>query len=167
MILVDAHAAHERLVYERLKAARGRAKSQLMLIPAVVDLDEDAAGALLEAAPLLKEHGLVVEPFGPGGVAISEAPAELASGDLPAMIRELAASLEASGSASLEARLDHGLKTMACHHSVRSGRRLKLDEMNALLREMEATPGSGTCNHGRPTYVALKLADIEKLFGRR
>ncbi len=167
MILIDAHAAHERLVYERLKRARGAPDSQMLLIPVVVDLDEAEAGALLEIAPELKSVGLVVEPFGPGGIAISEAPAAIAASDLAAMIKDVAATLDSAGRMTLEARLDHVLKTMACHHSVRSGRRLKPDEMNALLREMEATPGSGTCNHGRPTYVELKLTDIEKLFGRR
>jgi DNA mismatch repair protein MutL len=167
MILVDAHAAHERLVYERLKKNRGKPDSQMMLIPVVVDLDEDAAGAMLEIAASLKEIGLVVEPFGHGGIAVAAAPSMLPAKSIPAMIKELAASLEASGRLSAEARLDHVLKTVACHHSVRAGRRLKIEEMNALLREMEATPGSGTCNHGRPTFIALKMADIDKLFGRK
>jgi DNA mismatch repair protein MutL len=167
MILIDAHAAHERLVYERLKRNRGKPDSQMMLIPTVIDLDEDAAGAVLEIADSLKEIGLIVEPFGPGGVAVSEAPSMLAPDAIPAMIKELAASLEASGRMSADARLDHVLKTVACHYSVRAGRRLKIEEMNALLREMEATPGSGTCNHGRPTFIALKMADIDKLFGRK
>jgi DNA mismatch repair protein MutL len=167
LILVDAHAAHERLVYERLKAARGKPDSQMMLIPTVVELSEDSAGALIEIAPELAAIGLVIEPFGPGGIAVSEVPSSLAARDTAPLIHDLAASLESSGRMTLEARLDHVLKTIACHHSVRSGRRLKPEEMNALLREMEATPGSGTCNHGRPTYVELKLHDIESLFGRR
>jgi DNA mismatch repair protein MutL len=170
IVIVDQHAAHERLVYERLKRERATAgiARQLLLIPAVVDLDQADAGRLLDAAPALAGLGLVLESFGPGAVAVVEMPAALSGGDVAALVRELASSLEEWGGAlALEDRLDHVLATFACHHSVRAGRRLKPEEMNALLREMEATPFSGQCNHGRPTYVELRLADIERLFGRR
>ena len=171
VVIVDQHAAHERLVYERLKrerAGQGVAR-QVLLIPVVVDLDPVDAGRLLDRAALLGDLGLVVEGFGAGAVAVSEAPAALAaSADVAGLVRDLAESLEEWGGAlALEDRLDHVLATFACHHSVRAGRRLRPDEMNALLREMEATPLSGQCNHGRPTYVELKLTDIERLFGRR
>ena len=170
IVIVDQHAAHERLVYERLKrerATQGIAR-QMMLIPAVVDLDPVEADRLVDKAELLASLGLVIEPFGPGAVAVSEVPSALAGGDVGGLVRDLAASFEDWGSAlSLEDRLDHVLATFACHHSVRAGRRLKPEEMNALLREMEATPLSGQCNHGRPTYVELKLSDIERLFGRK
>ncbi len=170
IVIVDQHAAHERLVYERLKrerAERGIGR-QMLLIPVVVDLDPVEAGRLLDRADLLASLGLVIEGFGPGAVAVSEVPAALAEADVPKLLRDLLDGLEEWGSAlALEDRLDHVLATFACHHSVRAGRRLKPEEMNALLREMEATPFSGQCNHGRPTYVELKLADIERLFGRR
>jgi DNA mismatch repair protein MutL len=168
MILIDAHAAHERLVYERLKAKAGaEPTTQLLLIPAIVELDENEAGALLEQAQLFERLGLSIEAFGAGAIAVSAVPASIAEADMSVMIRDLAAHLDEFGQAPLEAKIQHVLKTFACHHSVRAGRRLKAEEMDALLREMEATPGSGTCNHGRPTYVELKLAEIEKLFGRR
>jgi DNA mismatch repair protein MutL len=169
LVIVDQHAAHERLVYERLKAeraARGIAR-QLLLIPAVVELDPVEAERLLDKAGLLASLGLVLESFGPGAVAVTEVPSALAGGDVGRLVRDLVDSLEEWGSLALEDRLDHVLATFACHHSVRAGRRLRPEEMNALLRDMEATPLSGQCNHGRPTYVELKLADIERLFGRR
>jgi DNA mismatch repair protein MutL len=170
LVIVDSHAAHERIVYETLKSQReGRGiERQALLTPLVVDLDLDQA-ALIEAhEEELASLGLVAEPFGPGAVLVREAPALLARGDLAGLVRDLAADLEAEdGALSLSRRLDQRLATFACHHSVRSGRPLKADEMNALLRAMEATPGAGQCNHGRPTYVELKLADIERLFGRR
>jgi DNA mismatch repair protein MutL len=170
VVIVDQHAAHERIVYERLK--RQRAESgiarQILLSPLVVDLDEDAAALIAQRADSLRELGLVVESFGPGAVLVREAPALIDGADLGAVIKDLADELAAEdGALSLERRLDHRLATIACHHSVRAGRRLKPEEMNALLREMERTPGAGQCNHGRPTYVELKLADIERLFGRR
>ncbi|MCI4680582.1 DNA mismatch repair endonuclease MutL [Rhodoblastus acidophilus] len=170
LVLIDQHAAHERLVYERLK--RERAESgvarQALLSPLVVDLDPDDAVRLIESAELLGSLGLALEPFGPGAVAVHEAPASLRPAEIEPLVRDLACSLAEDGAAApLEKKLDHVLATMACHHSVRAGRRLAPEEMNALLREMERTPGSGQCNHGRPTYVELKLADIEKLFGRR
>ncbi len=170
-IIVDQHAAHERLVYERLKrarAARGIA-SQPLLIPAVVDLEPPEAERLVEAAPVLATLGLAIESFGPGAILVRETPAELGLVDAAKLVRDLAGAMaeDDAGTLPLERRLDHYLATFACHHSVRAGRRLGPEEMNALLREMEATPGSGQCNHGRPTYVELKLADIERLFGRR
>lgn len=171
IVIVDQHAAHERLVYERLKAARaGKAVlRQALLIPAIVELEPGDAERISDARPLLAEFGLIAEPFGVGAVAVYEMPALLKCADVPGLVRDLAAALreDECACAPLEKRLDHVLATMACHTSVRSGRRLSAEEMNALLREMERTPGSGQCNHGRPTYVELKLADIEKLFGRR
>jgi DNA mismatch repair protein MutL len=170
MVIVDQHAAHERLVYERMKAARARngVASQGLLMPVVVSLDEADAAVLAESEALLQPLGLVLDGFGPGAVAVRAVPAELARWDVAALVRDVAAVLAEEGRAGpLEARLDHVLATMACHHSVRAGRRLQVEEMNALLREMERTPGAGQCNHGRPTDVELKLADIERLFGRR
>ncbi|MFP4043991.1 MAG: DNA mismatch repair endonuclease MutL [Rhodosalinus sp.] len=170
MVIVDAHAAHERLVYERLKRqfeARGVA-AQALLIPEVVEMPEPGRERLIEAAQALATLGLVIEPFGGEALAVRETPALLGEVDAPALLRDVADALEETGSATaLEARLMAVLSRMACHGSVRSGRRLRAGEMNALLREMEATPLSGQCNHGRPTYVELKLADIERLFGRR
>ncbi|MCZ8186761.1 MAG: DNA mismatch repair endonuclease MutL [Beijerinckiaceae bacterium] len=169
VVIVDQHAAHERLVYERLKKARaeGAVPRQPLLIPAIVDLPERAIAALLDQATPLAEAGLVIEPFGPGAVAVQEVPAALSGADIVALLRDLADQVsEWGGSESLSARQDHVLKTFACHHSIRAGRRLRLEEMDALLREMEATPGSGQCNHGRPTYVSLSLKDLERLFGR-
>ena len=170
IVIVDQHAAHERLVYERLKRERavsGVAR-QLLLIPEVVDLDSVDADRVLAEAEALESLGLVIEAFGPGAVLVREAPAALAGGRIKALVQDVADALTEWETASpLEERLDAVLSRMACHGSVRAGRRLKPDEMNALLREMEATPLSGQCNHGRPTYVELKLADIERLFGRR
>jgi DNA mismatch repair protein MutL len=170
VVIVDQHAAHERLVYERLKAALadGGVARQALLIPEVVDLDGDEAAALTEAAPALEQLGLAVETFGPGAVLVREMPALLAGGDIKGLVRDLAREALGEGEGGLlKERLEAVCATMACHGSVRAGRRLTPEEMNALLREMEATPRSGQCNHGRPTYVELKLADIERLFGRR
>ena len=170
IVIVDQHAAHERLVYEKLKRQReetGIAR-QILLIPAIVEMDEGDVERLLSHAHELEASGLAIESFGPGAVAVREVPSILAQADPIRLVRDVADTLAEHGSAtSLAKGLDHVLATMACHHSVRAGRRLSGDEMNALLREMEATPGSGQCNHGRPTYVELKLADVEKLFGRR
>jgi DNA mismatch repair protein MutL len=170
LVIVDQHAAHERLVYERLKrqmAAHG-VKRQGLLIPEVVELGADAAARVLERAEELAELGLVIEPFGGGAVAVREVPAVLGQADPAGLIRDVADELADLGeSESVKTRIEAILSRMACHGSVRSGRRLTGDEMNALLREMEATPHSGQCNHGRPTYVSLTLAQIEKLFGRR
>ncbi len=171
IVIVDQHAAHERLVYERLKADRAAhgIERQVMLLPVIVDLEPRDAERVAEAAPLLATLGLVVEAFGPGAVLVRETPAALGAFDAADLLRDLAGALavEEAGSLPLERRLDHYLATFACHRSVRAGRRLGGEEMNALLRDMERTPGSGQCNHGRPTYVELKLADIERLFGRR
>ncbi len=170
VVIVDQHAAHERIVYEKLKRQRETSgiERQILLSPVVIDLDPQGAAALIEHAGELEALGVVVEGFGPGAVLLREAPALIAQGDMTALIRDLAEeALAEDGAQSLERRLDHRLATIACHHSVRAGRALRPEEMNALLREMEATPGAGQCNHGRPTYVELKLSDIERLFGRR
>ncbi len=170
LVIVDQHAAHERLVYERMKAAlaaRGVPR-QGLLMPEVVELDEAAAERLVARAGELEELGLSLEAFGPGAVVVREVPALLGETDVQGLVRDLADDLaEADQALSLKDRLDAVSSTMACHGSVRAGRRLTPEEMNALLREMEVTPHSGQCNHGRPTYVELKLADIERLFGRR
>ena len=170
IVIVDQHAAHERLVYERMKeamAATGVAR-QLLLIPEVVELEEAGAARLVARAPELAELGLVLEPFGAGAVVVREAPALLGEIDVQGLVRDLADELaELGGTFSLKEKLEEFCGTLACHGSVRAGRRLTPAEMNALLRQMEATPHSGQCNHGRPTYVELKLADIERLFGRR
>lgn len=168
LILVDQHAAHERLVYERLKQEEGHIKRQPLLIPEVVELDEGRAHHLQEIQEELLSFGLVIEAFGEKAILIREIPALLGEVDLKGMVQDLADELKELGSAlSLKERLAEILSTCACHHSVRAGRRLSLEEMNALLRQMEQTPHSGQCNHGRPTYIDLKRADLEKLFGRR
>jgi DNA mismatch repair protein MutL len=170
IVIVDQHAAHERLVYEQMKdaLAAGGIKRQVLLIPEVVELDEGAVARLAPRLAEFAELGLIVEPFGPGAVVVREVPALLGETDVRGLIRDLADELAELGSAlSLKEKLGEVCGTMACHGSVRAGRRLSADEMNALLRRMEATPHSGQCNHGRPTYVELKLADIERLFGRR
>jgi DNA mismatch repair protein MutL len=170
VIIVDQHAAHERLVYERLKAmlADGGVARQGLLVPVVVELDSDEASALADKADELTELGLVLEPFGAGAVVVREIPALFGDGEVSSLVKDLAADIVREGTSSaLKERLLSVCATIACHGSVRSGRRLTPDEMNALLRDMEATPYSGQCNHGRPTYVELKLADIERLFGRR
>jgi DNA mismatch repair protein MutL len=170
LVIVDQHAAHERLVYERLKKAfaNGGLSRQMLLIPEVVELDPEAAERLAAAAPELERLGLVVEAFGASVVIVREVPTLLGQGNIQGLVRDLADELaEGEGSLVVAERLDKVLSTMACHGSVRAGRRLNTTEMNALLRDMEETPFSGQCNHGRPTYVELKLADIEKLFQRR
>ena len=170
LVIVDQHAAHERLVYERLKRQRAEhgVARQGLLVPEVVELDEASAARVAGAAAELEQLGLCLEAFGPGAVLVRETPALLGKADLRRLIADISDTLAEDASLQgVERRLDHVLATMACHNSVRAGRRLAPDEMNALLREMEATPGSGQCNHGRPTYVELKLSDIEKLFGRR
>ncbi len=170
LIIVDQHAAHERLVYEALKNALHAAPlpGQMLLIPEIVDMAEEDADRLTLAAPMLARFGLEIERFGPGAVAVRATPAMLGEIDAAALVRDLADEIAEGGDAeALKARIDKVASTMACHGSVRSGRRLRAEEMNALLRRMEAVPGSGTCNHGRPTWIELKLGDIEKLFGRR
>ena len=170
IVIVDQHAAHERLVYERMKQAiaEGGVARQGLLLPEVVELDELAASRILARAEELQALGLVVEAFGEGAVVVRETPALLGEVNCHRLIQDLADDLaEYDSAATLKDRLADVCGTMACHGSVRAGRQLNATEMNALLREMEATPHSGQCNHGRPTYVELKLADIEKLFGRR
>jgi DNA mismatch repair protein MutL len=170
LVIVDQHAAHERIVYERLKAAleRDGVARQILLIPEIVELDEAAVEQLLQRQTELARFGLAIEPFGPGAIAVRETPALLGEIDARALVHDLAEHMaEWDLSLPLERSLMHVAATMACHGSVRAGRRLRGEEMNALLREMEATPNSGQCNHGRPTYVELKLSDIERLFGRK
>jgi DNA mismatch repair protein MutL len=170
LIVVDQHAAHERIVYERLKAslARNGVQRQILLIPEIVELDEATVEQLLARAEELASFGLAIESFGPGAVAVRETPSLLGRANAAGLLRDLAEHMaEWDEALPLERRLMHVAATMACHGSVRAGRILKPEEMNALLREMEDTPNSGQCNHGRPTYVELKLSDIEKLFGRR
>ena len=170
LVIVDQHAAHERLVYERMKSALGKSgvARQILLIPEIVELDAADVERLLSRVDELSRFGLALEPFGPGAVAVRETPSMLGEIDAAALTRDLAEHLaEWDEALPLERRLMHVSATMACYGSVRAGRRLKPEEMNALLREMEATPNSGQCNHGRPTYVELKLTDIERLFGRR
>jgi DNA mismatch repair protein MutL len=170
LVVVDQHAAHERLVYERMKAQmqEGGVTRQALLLPEVVDLDPAEADRVVGRADELAEAGLVLESFGPGAVLVREVPALLGDCDVQSLIRDIADDLAENGAPlALKERLGDICGTMACHGSVRAGRRLTGAEMNALLRQMEATPHSGQCNHGRPTYVELKLADIERLFGRR
>jgi DNA mismatch repair protein MutL len=169
MVIVDQHAAHERLVYEKLKTqmAENGVAAQALLIPEIVDLSAAECAQLMDIAPDLSRLGLTIEPFGGGAIAIRETPALLGEINATAMIRDILDELVDLGSTqTVEARLEAILSRVACHGSIRSGRRMRAEEMNALLREMEATPHSGQCNHGRPTYVELKLADIERLFGR-
>lgn len=170
LIVVDQHAAHERIVYERLKASleKNGVQRQILLIPDIVEMDEATVEKLLTRTNELEKFGLAIESFGPGAVAVRETPSLLGKTDAASLLRDLADHMEEWDEAlPLERRLMHVAATMACHGSVRAGRILKPEEMNALLREMEETPNSGQCNHGRPTYVELKLTDIEKLFGRR
>ena len=170
LVIVDQHAAHERLVYEEMKAAMaaGHVQSQALLIPDIVDLERDEAARLMARADDLRDMGLTLEAFGPSSVLVREIPALLGGGDIAGLVRDLADDLSEHGELlALKERMAEICGDHACRHSVRSGRRLNADEMNALLRQMEATPHSGQCNHGRPTYVELKLKDIERLFGRR
>jgi DNA mismatch repair protein MutL len=170
IVIVDQHAAHERLVYERITQAlaHGGVARQGLLIPEVVELDASAADRILARADELAALGLLIEPFGEGVVVVREVPALLGTVDAQGLVRDLADDLsEMEDALALKDQLNHVCSTMACHGSVRAGRALNVAEMNALLREMERTPHSGQCGHGRPTYVELKLADIERLFGRR
>jgi DNA mismatch repair protein MutL len=170
LVIVDQHAAHERIVYEKLKGAieKSGVARQILLIPEIVELDEADVARLSARAEELARFGLAIEPFGPGAVALRETPSLLGAIDGAGLLRDLAEHIsEWDETLPLERRLMRVASSMACHGSVRGGRRLKPEEMNALLREMEATPNSGQCNHGRPTYVELKLTDIERLFGRR
>ncbi|OWV82609.1 DNA mismatch repair protein MutL [Rhizobium sp. N122] len=169
LVIVDQHAAHERLVFEAMRKAlhSKRLASQVLLIPEIIDIPEEDCDRLMQHAAELSELGLAIERFGPGAIAVRETPAMLGEVDAHGLIRQLADEIAEWDTASgLSAKLEYVAATMACHGSVRSGRRLRPEEMNALLREMEVTPGSGQCNHGRPTYIELKLSDIERLFGR-
>lgn len=170
LVIVDQHAAHERLVLERMRAAMAGSgvKAQAMLMPEVIELDESACDRLEARITELAEFGLELERFGPRAMLVRATPAMLGGGDVTGLVTDLADELAAYDQAlSLKERLDHVAATMACHGSVRAGRVLSVAEMNALLREMEATPHSGQCNHGRPTWVKLGMADVEKLFGRK
>jgi DNA mismatch repair protein MutL len=169
LVLVDQHAAHERLVYERFRArlADGPVPSQMQLIPVVIEMPEEDCGRLEEAAPVLARLGLHLERFGPRAIAVRETPALLGQSDIDGLVSDIADGLAEWDSAeALGDRLDAIIARMACHGSVRAGRVLRIDEMNALLRDMERTPHSGQCIHGRPTYVELKKADLERMFGR-
>ncbi len=169
MVIVDQHAAHERLVYEKLKRqmAENGVAAQALLIPEIVEMSEGDARMLLDHAETFARFGLTLEPFGGGAVAVRETPALLGEVNCKALLEDILDELADQGSSDLvQSRVEAILSRVACHGSIRSGRRMQAEEMNALLREMEATPLSGQCNHGRPTYVELKLADIERLFGR-
>jgi DNA mismatch repair protein MutL len=169
LVIVDQHAAHERLVFEDIRNAMHskRPNSQVLLIPEIIDLPEEDCDRLMEHAEGFDKLGLAIERFGPGAIAVRETPAMLGEVNAPGLIRQLADEIaEWDTASSLANKLEYVAATMACHGSVRSGRRMRPEEMNALLRQMENTPGSGQCNHGRPTYIELKLADIERLFGR-
>ena len=170
IVIVDQHAAHERIVYERMKAALAESgiQRQILLIPEVIELEEAAVGRLEARVGELADLGLVLERFGPGAVVVREVPALIGDGNTQGLVRDLADELaDWDEATTLRQRLGDVCSTLACHGSVRAGRRLNADEMNALLRQMETTPHAGQCNHGRPTYVELKLNDIERLFGRR
>jgi DNA mismatch repair protein MutL len=170
LVIVDQHAAHERLVLEQMQAqlAGGGVARQVLLLPEVVELDPADAERLCARAEELANFGLVIEPFGQGAVLVRETPAMLGETDVGGLVRDIADDLAEDGAPlALGERLAGVCSTMACHGSVRAGRRLSAPEMDALLRAMEVTPRSGQCNHGRPTYVELKLTDIERLFGRR
>lgn len=169
IVIVDQHAAHERLVYEKLKTqmAQNGVSAQALLIPDVVEMSEGDSARLLEIADDLTRMGLTIEPFGNGAVVVRETPAILGEVNADALLRDILDELDDQGEArAVQDRIEAILSRVACHGSIRSGRQMRAEEMNALLREMEATPYSGQCNHGRPTYVELKLSDIERLFGR-
>jgi DNA mismatch repair protein MutL len=170
IVIVDQHAAHERLVYEKMKQSldSGDVARQGLLLPEVIELEEAQCQRLVERADQFAELGLVLEAFGPGAVVVREVPAMLGKTDIVGLVKDLADDLAELGEGlTLKERLEEVCGTMACHGSVRAGRRLNQPEMDAILRQMEQTPHSGQCNHGRPTYVELNLADIERLFGRR
>ena len=170
LVLVDSHAAHERIIYEKLKELmlKDRIKTQTLLIPEIINLSESDVVRLLEFSDELKSFGLVLEAFGPGAIVVRETPALLGVVNAENLIKDILDELNDSDrSEILKIKIDAILSRISCHGSVRSGRRLKIDEMNALLREMEVTPHSGQCNHGRPTYVELSLSDVERMFGRK
>jgi DNA mismatch repair protein MutL len=169
MVIVDQHAAHERLVYEKLKAqmAENGVAAQALLIPEIIEFSDNEVATLLGFAEDLTKMGLTIEAFGGNAIAVRETPAILGEINAGKLLRDILDELTDQGdSTQLKSRIDAILSRVSCHGSIRSGRRMQADEMNALLREMEATPMSGQCNHGRPTYVELKLSDIERLFGR-
>ena len=169
IVIVDGHAAHERLVYEKLKTqmAQNGVAAQALLIPEIIEMSDSDAAQLLAVADDLTRFGLTIEPFGGGAIAVRETPAILGEVNAQAMLRDILDELDDQGSSTLvQEKLEAILSRVACHGSIRTGRRMRGEEMNALLREMEQTPRSGQCNHGRPTYVELKLSDIERLFGR-
>ena len=170
LVIVDQHAAHERIVYERMKKMLSSSgiKKQILLIPEVVNMNQSGIDKLIERSDELQELGLTIETFGDGAVIVREIPALLGKTNIQGLVRDLSDELlDFDGTLSLKDKLSDVCGTMACHGSVRAGRRLSAEEMNALLREMEETPHSGQCNHGRPTYITLKLSDLERLFGRR
>jgi DNA mismatch repair protein MutL len=169
LVIVDAHAAHERIIYEKMKSQLKSSgiKSQALLIPEVITLSDSETALILEKSEILMEMGLTVEPFGQGAISIQTIPAILGKVDVKKLVLDIIDELAESGvSEILTSQIEAILSRVACHGSVRTGRRMQADEMNALLREMEATPHSGQCNHGRPTYVSLAMTDIAKLFGR-
>ncbi|MED5566197.1 MAG: DNA mismatch repair endonuclease MutL, partial [Pseudomonadota bacterium] len=174
-VIVDQHAAHERLVYERMKRqiAENGIKRQILLVPEIVEMETDAAERLISRAAELADLGFVIERFGPeqeaqAAIMVREVPALMYKGNVAGLLKDMAEEIDALGQGlAVKEHLEELSGTLACHTAVRAGRRLSIDEMNALLRDMEATPHAGQCNHGRPTYVELKLADIERLFGRR
>src|SRR5690606_7517934 len=162
------HAAHERLVFERLKRERGRAPAQVLLVPEVVDLAPADASRILNAADELMQYGMHVEPFGDGAVLVRETPSQLGDFDVKGLVADIADALAEWGSAlPVAERLDRRASAFACHHSIRAGRRLKPEGINALLRDIENEPAAAQCNHGRPTFVTLSRTDLEKLFQRR
>jgi DNA mismatch repair protein MutL len=170
LVIVDQHAAHERIVYEKLKRERELSgiSRQMLLVPEVIELEPAEVDRLSSAAEDLVALGLVLEPFGAQAVLVRETPSLLKNGNVQKLVRDVADALaEHHDVSAISRRLDHVLATMACHNSVRAGRRMRPEEMDALLREMEITPNAGQCNHGRPTYVELKLSDVERLFGRK
>jgi DNA mismatch repair protein MutL len=170
MVIIDQHAAHERLVYEQMKAAYAKdgVPSQGLLLPEIVELDERAVDLLVAKSAELAKLGLDLDRFGPGAVVVRSVPSLLGDADVTALVRDLAEELREQGETELLAEaLDAVCATLSCHGSVRAGRKLSVEEMNALLRQMEQTPHASQCNHGRPTHIELRLSDIEKLFARR
>lgn len=170
IVIIDQHAAHERIVYEKMKQAltERQVKTQILLVPEAVDMDGPSTARVLSIADRLAEWGLVVEPFGEGAVLVREIPALLKNADVGAILRDISDEIaDAGDSRALETKMERICATIACHGSVRAGRKLTIDEMNALLREMEASPNSGQCNHGRPSYIELAKEDLEKLFDRK
>jgi DNA mismatch repair protein MutL len=170
IVVVDQHAAHERIVYERLKNQiyKNEIKTQLLLIPVVIDIEKSSLNVILNSLDTVKKFGVIIEPFGSDSIVVREVPSILSDCDIKNLTLDIIDDLiESKDSKLVEERINRICSKMACHGSIRAGREMQINEMNDLLRRMEATPFSGQCNHGRPTYVELKLNDIEKLFGRR